>query len=234
MSDSDWTLEIPLYRVKLQFENLRQYYNEIGKMIKSWKEDLIKNNDELQNDLKNRPREMEGIYDDFYADNFFVLNIEERTFCFSFIISIYTLIEKYLNQICKAFGISKNIPITCKDLYGDGVTRAKKYLEKLCDINFDNKDSEFLNVINAIRNVIAHEYGELDNTTEKNIEKIHKFSQNVPGCIIRQTMIYADEKGQTIDAKEEIELEFSFVEYCLEQGEKLFDNINKQLPLTSL
>ena len=57
----------------------------------------------------------------------------------------------------------KNISINYDDLTGQSVVRAMFYIEKLGGLKFCTKDSSFLSNINAIRNVIAHDNGNLKN-----------------------------------------------------------------------
>ena len=216
-------------RILDQFENLNKYYMEISPMIKSEKQRIFDEDNELQKLLENESDDVKELHSDKYADDWYVIEMVEHTFCNSMTISIYTLIEKYMNEICKSLKDYNNIPITHKDLKGEGIVRAKMYIEKMCGLNFNTTDSAFLSGINAVRNEIAHENGELYNTPFDNIKKIFFISQQTSGCKIKQADDI-NESGKKITIYQNIQLEFEFIEYCLEQGKTVFKNIFKQLP----
>jgi len=226
-SDNKFMLHFTQANVSRQFIHLREYYNEISPMIIGQKQDLIAKNEKLQKDLENESEEARDQHYDLYFDDFYLIEMIEQTYCNSMIISIYTLIEKYLNEFCKRLKDIKNIPIKHSELRGDGVERAKIYINKLCELKFDQNDAEFLSGINAIRNVIAHENGELYNTDEKNINKILNISKKTSGCTVKQED-YIDESGNIKKIYQNIELEFAFVDYSLMQGVIVFKNLFEQ------
>jgi hypothetical protein len=211
-----------------QFSNMNDYYNELSLMIKSEKQRIFNENEKLQKKLEYESDDKKEQYSDKYADDWYIIGMLEHTFCNSITISIYTLIEKYINEICESLRKYKNIPITYKDLRDDGILRAKYYIEKLGGLIFDTNDSSFLSGFNAIRNIIAHENGELYNSQEKTINKILNISRQAPGCKINHD-IDINDKGEKINIYHNIELDFNFVEYCLEHGKIIFRNIFSQL-----
>jgi hypothetical protein len=211
-----------------QFMELREYYNEIVLVIKNKKQYIIHKNDRLQQQLKNEPEEIKEQHYDNYFDDFYIVDMVEHIFCNSMIISIYTLIEKNIKELCEHLKDINHISIPHTDLKGDGIERAKKYINKLCGLNMDQNDLVFLSGINAIRNIIAHGNGELYNISNKNLNKILAISKKAPGCKIEQSD-YLDEDGNKKTIYQNIELEFDFVDYCLEKGTVIFKNLFQQI-----
>jgi len=210
-----------------QFENIRTYYEQISPMISYEKKRIINSNTELHKKLEEGSDETKDIDYDFYADDWYLSELVEKTFCNSVIISIYTMIEKYLNEFCTSLKKVKNIPINYEDLTGQGVVRSTLYIEKLGGISLCTQDSSFLSNINAIRNVIAHNNGDLKNCSEKNLNKIINISQLAPGCKI----IERDTYNENILKKtpKRIELKLEFVEYCLTRSQSVFKYLFEQL-----
>jgi len=210
-----------------QFEKIRTYYGQISPMISYEKKRIIDCNTELQKKLKEGSDETKDIDYDFYADDWYLSELIEKTFCNSVIITIYTIIEKNLNEVCIILKEVKNIQENYDKLEGQGVIRAKEYIEIFGGISFCTQDSNFLSGINAIRNVIAHNNGDLKNSSKLNLGKIKNISQKAPGCKIVKRDPY---DGVVLKkTPKRIELELEFVEYCLTQSQSVFKNIFKQL-----
>jgi len=76
----------------------------------------------------------------------------------SAIITIYNLIEQYLDEICHHFGSRGISKIQLKDINGKGIERAKTYLTKVVGIEFKTFNSQwsFIKKLNLIRNYIVH------------------------------------------------------------------------------
>jgi len=212
-----------------QFMALKDYYKEIAPMILSQKQEIIDKDDKLQKKLLTESDGIRDQYYDTYFDDFYIIEMVEHTFCNSMTISIYTLIEKYLNEICDSLKNYKNIPITYKELKDTGVIGAKKYMTKLCGLQFDTATAMFLSGINAVRNVIAHENGDLYSATQSNINKIINISKQTAGCKVKSTEGVND-KGEKTTVYQHMELGFEFVEYCFEKSQLVFETIFRQLP----
>ena len=203
------------------------YYEQISPMISYEKKRIIDSNTELQKKFEEGSDDIKDIDYDFYTDDWYLSELVEKTFCNSVIISIYTIIEKYLNELCINLKKIKGIPINYDDLTGQGVVRAIFYIEKLGGLKFCTQDSSFLSNINAIRNVIAHDNGELKNCKKGNLGKIINISQQAPGCKILEKNIYDGSILKKIPKR--IELGLEFVEYCLTQSQSVFKNLFKQI-----
>jgi hypothetical protein len=212
--------------VNHHFQYLQEYYDELGPIIKSEKEQLIKKMEQLNKEST----EIQEEYGDTYADDWFSIeNIVEKNFCNSIIISIYILIEKHLNGLCKELKDYQNIPINYCDLRGQGVERARKYIEKLIGLKISDSDANFLRGINALRNAIAHANGELYDVDDKTISKIKEFAKQVPGCNIITDKTYFDKNGKVVDLDKEVEIKLECVEHCLKYAKNIFKNLFLQL-----
>jgi hypothetical protein len=78
----------------------------------------------------------------------------------------FNLFEKTINDICKVVKAISKLETGLKDVKGQGIERAKKYLSKTHSITapFSNEKWEMINTFSKLRNVLSHTYGELDLT----------------------------------------------------------------------
>jgi hypothetical protein len=83
-------------------------------------------------------------------------------------ISIYSLVEHWLNMHCDEARREKKIPIRYTDLKDKGIERAKSYLLKLAEIAFPSKSEEWqrLKDHGRLRNCLAHNNGRVENNEE--------------------------------------------------------------------
>jgi DNA-directed RNA polymerase subunit F len=79
----------------------------------------------------------------------------------SLIITIYNFLEKHLNQLCKILSQYFSSTVKLQDLKGRGVTRALIYLSKVAHLDFTkiNKEKEYINNVNKLRNTVVHNGG---------------------------------------------------------------------------
>jgi hypothetical protein len=137
---------------------------------------------------------------DFYENDSYVIEMVYQQFCYSMIININTLIENYIGRIKR-------------------IIRNKK-------INYDiNKAKQIILIkqIKAIRNVIAHENGELRNTRKDDINIIKGIikNQEIPGF-----KIINSDSGQRY---QRLKFNLDSVIYCLQTGKKELQNIIQQI-----
>jgi len=141
----------------------------------------------------------------------------------SAIITIYNLIEQYLDETChhlESIGISK---IQLKDINGKGIERAKTYLTKVVGIEFKTFNNQwcFIKNLNLIRNHIVHNGSILPE------DKSHKLSKFV-------------ESHHELSGKpgEELIVNKGFIHYSIDQlstfFEELFFTIMEKYRLTNL
>ncbi len=98
----------------------------------------------------------------FQADLIALLEIP-RLFYASFAIMLYATIEGGLNRVCEALEFDLDLGLNYRDIAGQGIERAKKYIEKVARFPFpkDTKEWEQIRILNKIRNAFAHSEGAL-------------------------------------------------------------------------
>jgi len=133
------------------------------------------------------------------------LNIHEMivgAINYSWVVLIYTLIEKELYRICVRRGMNK-------DPDRDVVNRCVNYMKSDRNINLDKKLGAFLTKeICHIRNAIAHDNGVLSDEEPDRKDAIIRIKEKNIGCEINNM-------GAIIVKKE-------FIEYCLKNSEDIF------------
>lgn len=73
----------------------------------------------------------------------------------SLFLSIYTFLEKTLNNLCKKY--EKDFKVKLNDIRHHGITKSKFYLSNVCNIDFPTSDWSLIQNYNIIRNHLAHE-----------------------------------------------------------------------------
>jgi len=223
--------------IEFDFSNVYQYYDKIASIIRNDKKEILERSNIIQEELKKKSDEK---IDEFInevcfaiADDSYISEKIEETFCNSMIILIYTLIEKSLKNICinckgqENYIKFYNIEIKKKPRKSD-IEILKKYIKQSYKIVFCSNDSGFLIGINTIRNVIAHKNGDLFNVGISKISRIKKLFKNITGFKMDKRN-GTDKKGNEIETYANIKLELEFIDYCLKQVQQMFDNIFKKL-----
>jgi hypothetical protein len=82
----------------------------------------------------------------------------------SLFLSIYSNYESKLNQICLIIMQMDNLELSPKDLKDSGLTRTRKYLQKVAKYDFSISDESWLSSekYNLIRNILTHNEGKLE------------------------------------------------------------------------
>jgi len=122
------------------------------------------------------------------AEEYFMVEDVFKTFSLnSFIIILYSYIEDGLNSLCNALFSDKlrlqkikggeQFTITFKDIKGEGINRAKVYLEKVMGVSVhaDKKSWSEIDTLRKIRNAIVHD----DGTAKETILKDGNIIQHV-------------------------------------------------------
>ena len=106
-----------------------------------------------------------------------------KTFHYSTIVTVYSLLEISLNDLCRYLCNSKKLSSSLEELRGKGIKRAKLYLEKVCLIDFpeNNEWNEILK-FNEIRNCIVHAQGDIEDAkSPKSPKKLRNIVANTSG-----------------------------------------------------
>jgi hypothetical protein len=89
----------------------------------------------------------------------------------SFYISMYSCFEDRLISMCRLVQEELEFPFSLKELNGQLITQARKYLEKVGAIEFTSFETHWKDAlfINRIRNNITHQRGDLDPKKDKEL-----------------------------------------------------------------
>lgn len=81
----------------------------------------------------------------------------------------YSILERLLNGICDAIKAERGYKLSFRDLGDQGISRARTYLAKLCDIHepFNAQAWQRTKLLAEIRNAIAHRGGFVDSLPDK-------------------------------------------------------------------
>ncbi|TNZ66197.1 hypothetical protein CGK42_23745, partial [Vibrio parahaemolyticus] len=82
---------------------------------------------------------------------------------YSILVHTYGIFENIVNQLCVVHKEEKNLSLSLSDLRHEGIQRAKVYIKKVSNSNFNEASREWSEIvkINKIRNIIAHNDGSL-------------------------------------------------------------------------
>jgi hypothetical protein len=77
---------------------------------------------------------------------------------------VYGYFEKLLNDFCEEQRSAQTLKLSLKDLYGQGVERARSYVVKVIglDKTFSSKNWQAIKNISVLRNSVAHRDGVID------------------------------------------------------------------------
>lgn len=112
------------------------------------------------------------------------------TFRASFIVHLYSILEKELNSICKRVKNELGLKIGIDDLAGKGISRSRLFLAKVVGVDFANLNShwQFLKNLAELRNFIVH----ADGTDRSKITK--RFNQERDGVFFNDLSSLVIEK----------------------------------------
>lgn len=154
------------------------YELDITKQMISTTESLLTDHAQNQKRIidqnaKSLTDEQKEDYYQFHSDDHYHYNITfPNIFRYSMLTYIYSMFEKYLNDLCIILKRQLNIKIDLKDINGNGIKRAELFLSKVIEIPFPHQNSEWQSIINIfseIRNIVVHRNGELKSNHENSI-----------------------------------------------------------------
>jgi len=155
--------EFHLFGIELAFVEFKNYQNTIENFLELEKQSLEKSyRDKIselnENDNKSWNRIAEN-YSEKYSD---ISRIFPHNFRASFLIQIISFIEHELKEICEQYEFSNKTKYSINDLKGNNdIEKAKQYLTKSCNVNFDklNPEWQFILMVKRIRNKLVHHQG---------------------------------------------------------------------------
>ena len=134
----------------------------------------------------------------------------------SLFLTIFSLFEQQMSQICEGVREEKGLQIGVEDLQGEGMGKYRKYLEKVCGVSYpQTKEAHRMDLFRRIRNAFAHGQGRLKKDQGEDIRQLAKQSP------------------KTISVSfNEIRLTPRFCLGALDTIEKFLDQLEPHLPAT--
>lgn len=168
-SRKKWIRRIIRDRTFGKFENLKQYVSEIENKFKSDLGNLSRRFDEQaaeEEEEEEVPPDIKYELNEYFVEEYYVIErVFLRTFRYTIVVAVYSLLETCLNRLCHHLCNSKKLHLLLEELRGKGIERAKLYLAKVCSIDFPEVSNDWnqLQKLNKIRNCIVHAEGNIHN-----------------------------------------------------------------------
>lgn len=154
--------------------------------------------------------------DDYFSDDYYIIEeIHVGLYRKSTLVLLYSFLENSMNSLCRYLCLKNKYPVILSDLRGEGIVRAKDYLEKLADVDFSLLNGEWscLMTLNKIRNCIVHSEGDIK--VSKSPEQLEKLISNVSGL--------------SFNNEKKIKVEHEYIVYCMDKIEAFFEKLYQQV-----
>lgn len=178
-SRKKWIHRIIRDRTFGKFKDLKQYVSEIESKFKLDLRNLSKRFDEQAEEV---PPDIKYELNEYFVEEYYVIErVFLRTFRYTIVVAVYSLLETCLNRLCHHLCNSKKLHLLLEELSGKGIERAKLYLAKVCSIDFSEGSNDWnqLQKLNKIRNCIVHAESNIHNA--KSPDKLRNIIKNTNG-----------------------------------------------------
>ena len=179
-------------QVNNRVEEFRQYTLEIESKFNSDKNSLSKSYTEAVEGLsEDEIREVE----DYFSDDYYMIEeIHIGLYRKSTMVSVYSFLESSMNSLCNHLCRSHQYPVELSDLRGEGIIRAKNYLEKLAGVDFSLMNGEWgdLKSFNQLRNCIVHSEGHI--YSSRATDKLKNIIDNNPSLSLMHESVIKVER----------------------------------------
>lgn len=212
MDKNKFFANIIKHQARDRLEEFRQYTLEIESKFDSDKNALSRSYDEAIKGLsEDEAREVE----DYFSDDYYIIEeIHVGMYRKSTLVSVYSFLESSMNGLCKHLCSRHTYPVELNDLRGEGIVRAKDYLEKLAKVDFSSINGEWshLMTLNKIRNCIVHSEGDI---------KASKSSSQLANII-------ANTLGVSLRNERNIKIEREYIDFSINKVEEFLDKLYQQ------
>lgn len=154
----------------------------------------------------------------------------------SFIVTWYSFIELKLLDLCEHLKLSISISPKDNSNFGQGITKARKFLLACKDYEIDGKHWQELTTIRRFRNIIVHEGGRLSCDYFKPDRQYasHTLENGVTIYIsVDETLFHYLQKHNMIRFSNppfvDINPTFEYSKYLVEFGKEIFDKLYSDL-----
>lgn len=193
-----------------KLEQLRKYTLEIESKFSADKNDL---KTEYEAAVRAAEEEDENSLLERFSETYYEIEeINTNIYRKSTLVYIYSFLENSMNAICRNLQKGNAYPVLVEDLKGEGIVRAKMYLEKLAEIDFIHLNTEWskLMTLNKVRNCIVHVEGNF-----RLLNSPEKFE-----TMINQT------KGLSISRRSHLKVEREYVDFCIDAVESFLNSLH--------
>jgi hypothetical protein len=200
-------------QAKDRLEEFRQYTLEIEAKFDSDKKSLANSYDEA---IKGLSEDQKREIDDYFADDYYIIDeIHVGLYRKSTLVSVYSCLENALRILCRHLCARHGYPVKLDDLRGEGIVRAKDYLEKLAKVDFSALNDEWshLMTLNRIRNCIVHCEGDIKSSTSA--AQLQNIVNKTRGLFLRNERY--------------IRVEREYVDSGITKAEKFLDKLYQQV-----
>lgn len=198
-----------------KLDDFTEYTSEIEAKFNTDKRRLSEHYDET---IKNLSEEDRRDVDDYFSDDFYMIeSIYILLYRRSTLVSIYSFLEHSMDRLCRHLYAINTYPVKVDDLKGEGIVRAKDYLEKLAKVKFDALNGEWSQLanMNKIRNCIVHADGDVMALSKSRRESLLNIINNNRGISLK------DERF--------ISIEKEFISSCIGQVRTFLDKLYQQI-----
>jgi hypothetical protein len=174
--------------IEFRIMELREYCEELEAYFAKQQKNIL---DRYNKEIAKNPQEQSDIAEYFGEEKSRIEEIFLTNFRYSMVVSVHSVLEVTLDDLCLRLQRSKRITKTLDSSQGDGIARAKRYLKEVCKISFPEGANEWQQIERSIkiRNCIVHAQGNVNKVRDsKKREKLKK--------------LIADTNGITLDAAE--------------------------------
>ena len=153
---------------EMRLEQLRQYSMKFETLLTEEAESIAEQAKEVGEKLLDL--EGEDYMDEYEFDHWQVTTVFPEVLRNSLFVSLYSLLENYLNTLCGMFFRENDVAVELADLTGTGIFRAEAYLSKVVGMPFPTGPTwdKVLN-FNRLRNTIVHAEGRVGPNSPKKL-----------------------------------------------------------------
>lgn len=153
---------------------------------------------------------------DYFSDEYYMIEeIHVGMYRKSTLVSVHSFLENSLNSLCRHLYARRTYPVKLDDLRGEGIVRAKNYLEKLAKVDFIALNGEWshLMTFNKIRNCIVHCEGDIKSSNSTST--LQDIVDNNHSLTLRDDRY--------------INVEREYVDFCITKTEEFLDKLYQQV-----
>lgn len=193
-----------------RIQEFRQYTNELEAKFGADRNRLENTYNRVIEGLDEDHRDEIG--DMFYDELHFIEEVLIAQYRKSTLVSLYSLLENSLANLCKKIHILRKYPDPPK---GNGIDSSKRYLKEYTKIDFSDLDSEWkhLNDLKKIRDCIVHCEGNIN--LSRDYEQLQSIIKRRPDILLKN--------------EREINIRHDYIDFILSQTYLFINKVIKRL-----